>query len=147
MMKNPDVRKAGIAAALFVGLMTLLAACGGGGGGQEDAFPGSVYAQVVPVYPGAKYIGTMGGSSSESIGGPASSQSQSWFFKTSDTAEDVVAFYKKKLPGAELEIDGGDSTFTLIPKGAEEGEQVQVIFHNDGNLQIHESVKAGKKQS
>ena len=144
MIRESGVRKLGIAAALVVGLMTLLTACGDGS--SEDRLPGSLYAKTVPVYPGAKYVGTIGGSSSEDIGGPATSQSQSWFFKTDDPAEEVVAYYKKKLPKAELTSDGaGESTFTLIPEGAEEGERVQVILHRGGDLQIHESVKAGKK--
>jgi hypothetical protein len=146
MKSDSRVRNLGIVTALAVGFMTLLAACGGGG--SEDRLPGSVYAKVVPVYPGAKYVGTIGGNSSDDVGGPVTAQSQSWFFKTSDPAEDVLAFYKKKLPGASLKSEeDGDSTFTLVPEGAEEGEQVQVIFHKSGDLQIHESVKAGKKQS
>ena len=61
--------------------------------------------------------------------------------------EDVVAFYKNNLPGAELKRDNaGDPTFTLIPDGAEEGEHVQVIFRKSGDLQIHESLKPGKRQ-
>jgi len=145
MMRKSGVQRLGMTAALVVGLMTVLAACGGD---SEDRLPGSVYAKSVPVYPGAKYIGTMGGSSSADVGGPATSLSQSWFFKTGDPAEDVVAYYKKKLPKAELTSDGaGESTFTLVPEGAEKGERVQVILHRGGDLQIHESVKAGKKQS
>jgi len=132
-----------MAAACMTGLMTLQVACGR----AENPLPGAVYAKVVPVYPGAKYVGSMGGQSSDDIGGPATGESQSWFFKISDPAEEVVAFYKKKLPGAELEKDdAGDPTFTLIPEGAEEGERVQVIFRKSGDLQIHESLKPGKKQ-
>jgi len=133
-----------IAAALLTGLMTLQVACRK----AESPLPGAVYAKDVPVYPGATYIGTMGGHSSGSIGGPVSGESQSWFFKVSDPGEKVVEFYKKKLPGAKLENnDAGDQTFTLIPPGAEEGEHVQVIFRRSGDLQIHESLKPGKKQS
>ncbi len=145
MKREPGVQRLFMAAALVVGLLTALTACGGD---SEDPLPGSVYAKTVPVYPGTKYVGTIGGSSSEDVGGPATSQSQSWFFKTSDPAEEVVAFYKKKLPKAEMTSDGaGEFTFTLVPEGAEEGERVQVILHRGGDLQIHESIKAGKKQS
>jgi len=127
-----------IAAALVVGLMTVLAACHK----EDPRLRGSVYAGKIPVYPGAKFVGTVGGNSK------GAAESKSWFFKTSDPAEEVVSYYKKKLPKAELTSDGaGESTFTLVPEGAEEGEQVQVILHRGGDLQIHESVKAGKKQS
>ena len=146
MKSDGKVRNLCIVAGLAVGFMTLLAACGGGG--SEDRLPGSVYAKVVPVYPGATYVGTIGGSSSDDRGGPVTAQSQSWFFKTSDPAEDVLAYYKKKLPKARFTSDGaGESTFTLVPEGAEEGEKIQVILHRGGDLQIHESVKAGRKQS
>ena len=144
MKKNSGVRNLVVAAGCFVGLMTLLVACGGG---TETTLPGAVYAKVVPVYPGAKYVGAMGGQSSDDIGGPVTGESQSWFFKISDPAQEVVAFYKKKLPGAKMENDdAGDPTFTLIPPGAEEGEHVQVICRKSGDLQIHESLKPGKKQ-
>jgi hypothetical protein len=142
MRNDSGVRKLVIAAACLFGWLTLLVACGSG----ESALPGAVYAKVVPVYPGAKYVGSMGGQSSDRIGGPITGESQSWFFKISDPAEDVVAFYKKKLPKAELRNDdSGDPTFTLIPEGAEEGERVQVICRKSGDLQIHESLKPGKK--
>jgi hypothetical protein len=143
MKATSGVRNLIIAAACLTGLMTLQVACGSAG----NSLPGAVYAKVVPVYPGAKYIGSMGGQSSDAIGGPVTAESQSWFFKISDPAEKVEAFYKKKLPGAEMEKDdAGDPTFTLIPDGAEEGERVQVICRKSGQLQIHESRRPGKKQ-
>ena len=144
MKATSGVRKLMVTAACLTGLMALQIACGSAG----NSLPGAVYAKVVPVYPGAKYVGSMGGQSSDDIGGPVTGESQSWFFKISDPVEDVEAFYKKKLPEAKLEKDdAGDPTFTLIPAGAEEGERVQVIYRNTGQLQIHESRKPGKKQS
>jgi hypothetical protein len=144
MKDDSRVRNLSIAAMCAIGFMTLLVACGSAD--SESLLPGAVYAKVVPVYPGAKYVGSTGGQSSDRIGGPVTSESQSWFFKTSDPAEDVVAFYKKKLPKADLrDDDSGDPTFTLIPEGAEQGERIQVIFHKGGDLQIHESLKPGKK--
>jgi len=144
MNATSGVRKLIVAAACLTGLMALQVGCGNAG----NSLPGAVYAQVVPVYPGAKYVGSMGGQSSDDLGGPVTGESQSWFFKVSDPVDDVEAFYRKKLPGAKLEKDdAGDPTFTLIPDGAEEGERVQVIYRNTGQLQIHESRKPGKKQS
>jgi hypothetical protein len=123
--------------------LALHVACGSS---NEASLPGAVYAKGVPVYPGAKYVGSIGGHSSDSIGGPASSESQSWFFKTTDPTEEVVAFYKGKLPNAEMAKDGEDNqTFTFKPSEAEEGESVQVIVHRNGDLQIHESFKPGRK--
>jgi hypothetical protein len=160
-----------VVAGCLVGLLTVQVACGSGGksrlpggGGKsqpsvtvgEAQLPGStgeapltgaVYAKVVPVYPGAQYVGSVGRPSGKGARGRASSESQTWFFKTSDPAEDVLAFYQKKLPTAAMaKDDAGDSTFTLIPPGAETGERVQVIFRKGGFLQIHESVRPGKKQ-
>ena len=97
MKMNSSVRNFITAAVCLVGLLALLNACGGS---EEAKLPGAVYAKGIPVYPGAKYVGSMGGHSSDSIGGPASSESQSWFFKISDPVEEVAAFYKKNLPGA-----------------------------------------------
>ncbi len=134
-----------VAAGCLAGLVALQAACGGT---RVSPLPGAVYAKVVPAYPGAKYIGSVGGASRASLGAPASARGQSWFFKTGDPAEKVVAFYKKKLPDAKIAEDGaGMSTFTLIPPGAETGEYVQVIVRKGGDLQIREALRAGKKRS
>ena len=144
MKANSGVRNLVAAAGCLVGLLALHAACGSSS--TEASLPGAVYAKGVPVYPGAKYIGTMGGQSSDSIGGAATSESQSWFFKTEDPTEKVAAFYKDKLPAAEAGQDDENSpTFTLKPSGAEEGEYVQVIIRRTGDLQIHETLKPGKK--
>jgi len=138
---STTLRIPSLALACTLGFLALEAGCGGGA-----SLPGAVYADVVPVYPGATYDGAMGGSTSEDIGGPAISDSMSWFFNVEDSVEDMVDFYQEQLPGARLEKDDvGDNTFTLIPEGAAEGEYVQVIVRN-GQLQIHESLKPGRKQ-
>jgi hypothetical protein len=145
MKPNSGVRNLIVVAGCLVGLLALHVACGGT---EEAPLPGAVYAKGIPMYPGAKYVGSMGGQSSDSIGGPTTGESQSWFFKFSDPVEEVVAFYKGKLPGAELKSDDeGGSTFTLKLPEAEKGEYVQVIVHRYGNLQIHESLKPGKKRA
>jgi len=142
MRANSSVRNLVVAAGCLVGLLALQTACAS----AEAPLPGAVYAKGVPVYPGAKYVGTMGGQSSDSVGGPATGESQSWFFKTTDPAEKVAAFYKDKLPDAEMgQDDENRPTFTLKPQGAEEGEYVQIIISQSGDLQIHESLKPGKK--
>ena len=158
-----------IAAGCLVGLLTVEAACGRNGkselpgskpkpqvpessaefqlpgGNEESQLSGAVYAKAVPVYPGAKYVGSVGSQSGSKTGARAIPESQTWFFKTSDPAEDVLAFYQKKLPNALMAKDEtGDSTFTLTPPGAEKGERVQVIFRKGGFLQIRESLRLGK---
>ena len=143
MKRGPAAPSLIVAAGCLLGLLTLHVACGS----TETSLPGSVYAKVVPVYPGSKYVESIGGQSSDTIGGPVSGESQSWFLKISDPAEQVLAFYKEKLPGAEMaEDEAGASTFTLIPPGAEEGKRVQVIFWKNGELQIHESLKPGRRR-
>jgi len=113
---------------------------------KETSLPGAVYANQVGVYASATYDGTMGGSSLEQIGGPVISESQSWFFKTHDPAEKLVAFYEQRLPRAEKRtVENGEVTFTLVPAGAEEGEQVVVTIRS-GEFQITESLKPGKRK-
>jgi hypothetical protein len=108
--------------------------------------PDAVYAAQIPVYPRAKYENMMGGTSSAGIGGPALTQSLSWFFNLSDSAEQVAAFYDERLPNAAKETEEGETTYTVTPAGAEDGEYVAVRV-KAGRLQITEVVKAGKRKS
>lgn len=106
---------------------------------------GAIYAHRVPVYPSATYDGTMGGTYSGSFGGPAISQSQSWFFNTDDSVEKVAAWYEERLPDASREEEDGEVTLSFVPEGAEEGEKVNV-FIRPGRFSINEEVKPGKIQ-
>ena len=140
-MNHPNPRTRGIALAGLAALAGLILGCGA----QEASLPGAVYAAQVPVYPAATYESSMGGSSSYSIGGPATSESTSWFFKTSDSMAKVVEFYQARLSGARRETtDRGEVSFHLDPAGASDGEYVEVIVR-PGTIQIHESVSPGKK--
>ena len=144
MKRDPALPSRILAVGWLAGLLALLTACGST---QESPLPGAVYAKKVPVYRGAKYVGSVGGESTARIGARASVESRSWFLTTGEPAEKLVAFYKRKLPDAKLAVnDAGESTFTLIPPGAEKGEVVQVIVRKGGDLQIKETVKPGKKQ-
>ena len=109
--------------------------------------PGAVYAAQVPVYPSSTADGMMGGSYRGSIGGPDITQTQSWFFKTTDSMDEVVAFYEEKLVGAtkETEEDDGEEqvTFKFVPKEAEEGEEI-TVWIKPGTFQITEEVLPGK---
>jgi hypothetical protein len=145
MRKGPVFPSLIVAAGCLAGLLALQVGCGGT---RVSPLPGAVYAKVVPAYPEAKYIGSVGGASSASLGAPASAHSQSWFFKTTDPADKIVSFYKKKLRDAKIDEDGvGETSFTLIPPGAEKGEYVQVIVRKGGDIQIRESLKPEKKSS
>jgi hypothetical protein len=113
----------------------------------QDQLVGAVYAsKAVPVYQHASYDDAMGGHF-EDESGVVVSESQSWFFKTNDPMDKVVAFYEKNFPGATKKIeedgDGQYVTFTLVPPGAEEGELVEVTLR-PGEIQIGEECKPGK---
>jgi hypothetical protein len=113
---------------------------------QKVSLRGAVYAKTLPIYPSAVYEDAMGGTYSETIGGPATFESLSWFFKVSDPAEKVVEFYRTRLSGAsEGKWEDGDPKFTVVPTGAEEGEEV-VVTIRPGTLQITEVVKPGKRK-
>ncbi len=111
----------------------------------SSVLQGAVYASQIPVYPSAVYENAMGGAFSESLGGPATAESLSWFFKVSDPVEKVVAYYEGKLPTAGRSKEGGE-VFTFVPRGAEAGESVSVTIR-PGELQITEVVKPGKRKN
>jgi hypothetical protein len=94
MNRDSHVRRFIAVAECFIGLLALHVACDS----TEASLPRAVYAEGVPVYPDAKYVGAMGGQSSDSIGEPVTAESQSWFIKISDPTEQEVAFYKKGCP-------------------------------------------------
>ena len=129
---------------MYVVVLYLATVVGCGNG--KASLPGAVYAGQVAVYPSAVYDGAMGGDYSEEVGGPVTLKSQSWFFKTDDAVEKVIAFYEKQLPSVVKSVDEeGEVTFTLIPAGAEQGEDV-VVRINPGKLHITERFKLGKRK-
>jgi hypothetical protein len=110
------------------------------------ALPGAVYGSQIPLYPSATLEGAMGGTGYARLGGPAMSESLSWFFVVADPPEKVLAFYEVKLPGATRDVTDGDNpTLTIVPAGAEAGEYLRVTVR-PGKLQITEVVKAGKRK-
>ena|SRR5688572_25643375 len=110
---------------------------------KQTTYPGAVYAEAtVAAYKPAEFDGAMGGESSGDEG-TESSESVSWFFKTTDPKDKVVAFYEAKLVGASKEVGEEDVTFRFVPAGAEPGEEVQVIV-SEGRIQVHESTRVGK---
>jgi hypothetical protein len=114
--------------------------------GKSTSLPGAVYANQVKVYPSAVYDGAMGGDHMDEVGGAVTLKSQSWFFTTGDAVEKITAFYAEHLPGATKNVDeDGEITFTLIPTGAEQGEDI-VVRINPGKLQITESYRPGRRK-
>lgn len=159
----------------ILGLLTLsvLAASACSKSKKESGLPGAVYASQIPVYAAAVFEDSMGGNYYETIGGPITYESLSWFFKVSDPMDKVVAFYASRLPSesrieegkpegqeageedAEEERTGKGSTdqhptedvrFKYVPIGAEEGEDI-TIYISPGKLQITEVVKPGKRKA
>jgi hypothetical protein len=156
---------------LFVLPIVGLAACSKPQKGS--GLPGVVYGSQIPVYPSAVFEDSMGGNYYETIGGPVTYESLSWFFKVSDPMDKVVAFYTSRLPiGSRLEDEKAegeetgeaeaeeedseeastnrqqteDVRFTFVPTGAEEGEDVTITI-SSGKLQITEVVKPGKRKA
>lgn len=156
---------------LLVLSMVGLAACSQSPKGS--GLPGVVYGSQIPVYPSAVFEDSMGGNYYETIGGPVTYESLSWFFKVSDPMDKVVAFYTSRLPiGSRIEDEKPDSEetgeaeaededpqevstnqqetedvrFKFIPTGAEEGEDVTITI-SSGKLQITEVVKPGKRKA
>jgi hypothetical protein len=140
---------------------------------KGSGLPGVVYGSQIPVYPSAVFEDSMGGNYYETIGGPVTYESLSWFFKVSDPMDKVVAFYATRLPHAsrsedeetgEQETEASeaeeeeaekektdqqetkDVRLAFVPVGAEEGEDV-TIHISPGKLQITEVVKPGKRKA
>ncbi len=102
---------------------------------EKSPMKNAVYAAPVPVYYGADFRETTGGNYYETIGGPVTFTSKSWFFVIKDPVPDVAAFYSKNLPaGAHPEeAMDGEMAFEWIPPGAVAGERVSVTV-GDGEL-------------
>ena len=129
----------------MVSLFTIAAAAGCSR--EANALSGAVYGSQIPVYPGADYEDSMGAETYATIGGPPTGDRLTWFFKISDPADKIVAFYKEKVPQATREEGEDDDEIVLrfAPGGAEENESVTIRIRA-GKLQISESVKAGKRK-
>jgi len=140
---------------------------------KESGLPGAVYGSQIPIYASAVFEDSMGGKYYETMGGPVTYESLSWFFKVSDPMEKVVAFYAGRQPSgsrieeerteskeageaeAEEETTGEASTnqqpteevrFKYVPTGAEEGEDITISI-SPGKLHITEVVKPGKRKA
>jgi hypothetical protein len=111
---------------------------------KQAPLPHAVYANAVPIYPGAVLEDAMG---STSAGDTPDSQSDgmAWFFDVEAPADRLLAFYEKHLPGARRDPVWQEGVrLVWIPPGAAPGEEVAVVI-DDNELTIHEDVKPGKR--
>lgn len=129
-------------------LVAILSLCvlaaAGCGGAKQAALPHAVYANTVPIYPGATFESAMG---STSMGDTPESMSDgmAWFFEVQAPADKLVAFYQEKLPNARRDPDWVDGVrLVWAPEGAAPGEELAVVLE-DNRIMIKESVRPGKR--
>lgn len=124
--------------------LSLCALAAAGCGAKQTALPHAVYANTIPLYPGAVLEDMMG---STGIGDTPESMSDgmAWFFQVKAPADKMVAFYEQKLPNAKRdpEWETGVRLF-WVPEGAAPGEELAVVIE-ENKLMIKESVKPGKR--
>ncbi len=105
--------------------------------------PQALFANQIPVYPGAKITDAMG---SESWGDTPESYSEgmAWWFEVENPGDKVVAFYDGALPDAKRETGAdGEVIWTLPPTGGRDGDEIAVIVQGE-ELRIRESVRGGR---
>lgn len=116
-----------------------------GCGAKQAALPHAVYANAIPIYPGAKLEDMMG---STSMGDTPESMSDgmAWFFEVTAPAAKMVAFYEQKLPNAKHDPEWEEDTVRLVwvPEGAAPGEELAVVI-GENRLSIREAVRPGKR--
>jgi len=124
-----------------------LAACAlamAGCASKQTALPRAVYANAVPIYPGAVLEDAMGSTSTgdtpESV-----SDGMAWFFEVEAPADRMLAFYQRKLPDAKRDPVWQEGVrLVWVPPGASPGEEVAVVI-DDNELTIHEQVRSGRR--
>lgn len=128
------------ALAAFSMLALALAGCGG----KQAALPHAVYADAVPIYPGAVLEDAMGsttaGDTPESV-----SDGMAWFFDVQAPADRLIAFYQHRLPTARRDPDWQEGVrLVWVPDGAAPGEEVSIVI-GENELSIREDVRPGKR--
>src|SRR5262245_43949411 len=108
----------------------------------------AVYANQIPVYPGAKIEDAMG---SESWGDEQGSYSQGmcwWFTFPASDREKVVAFYRAAIPGVEPQtVYDGDLGWEFAPAGGRPKETISVIISkSDDKFSIREEVYGNRDE-
>lgn len=108
-----------------------------------DEAPRAVFANQIPVYPGASITDATG---NQSWGDTPDTYSEgmTWWFEVTGATESVVAFYDTALPEASRKVDeNGEIIWTLKPSGGREGDEVAVIL-SGRELRISEDVYGGR---
>jgi len=124
--------------------LSLCALAAAGCGAKQTALPHAVYANSVPIYPGAK-LGNMMGSTSIGDTPESMSDGMAWFFDVDAPADKMVAFYQEKLPHAKRDPDFVDGVrLVWVPEGAAPGEELSVLIEQN-KFMIKESVRPGKR--
>jgi hypothetical protein len=106
--------------------------------------PKAMFANQVPVYPGAKVTDAMG---SQSYGDEADSyfEGMCYWLKFSAPTDQVIAFYDAALPNAvkSTDEDDGATVWTFTPAGGHPADRVTVRV-KDQELRITEDVQGGR---
>ena len=128
------------ALAAFSMLALALSGCGAG----QATLPHAVYADAVPIYPGAVLEDAMGsttaGDTPESV-----SDGMAWFFDVQAPADRLIDFYQRKLPTARRDPDWQEGVrLVWVPEGAAPGEEVSIVI-GENELSIREDVRPGKR--
>lgn len=124
--------------------LALGALAAAGCGARQAALPHAVYANAVPIYPGARLEDMMGSTSTGDT--PESmSDGMAWFFKIEAPADRMVAFYEQRIPQAKRDPDWEDGVrLVWVPEGASPGEELAIVIE-DNRLSIREAVRPGKR--
>lgn len=134
-MRTATVLGISLAALALIGA---LAGCSA----KQAPLPHAVYANAVPIYPGATLEDAMG---STSAGDTAQSDGMAWYFDVQAPADAMISYYMKKLPGVKRDAVWQEGVrLVWIPPGASPGEEVALVI-GDNELTIHEEVKPGKR--
>src|SRR5262245_20508908 len=98
-------------------IVTLCALALAGCATRKTVLPYAVYADQVPIYPGAVLKDAMGSTSAGDT--PESgSDGMAWFFDVKAPADEMVAFYQQRLPQAKRDAEWGDGVrLVWVPEG------------------------------
>jgi hypothetical protein len=145
-------RATGLPLAVAIVAVLAVAALGcsaAGGANQPGKWTGEaatlvVYAQQVPLYPGAKAEDAMG---SDSYGDTPEEHSEGmsiWFKVEGYDKAKVLAWYEERLSGYQRSTLDDDTVELRMPApGGEPGEEVGVWIDDDG-FRVFEDTKPGK---
>ena len=124
--------------------VTLCALTAAGCSSKQTVLPYAVYADQIPVYPGAVLEEAMGSTSAgdrpESL-----SDGMAWFFDVKAPAAEMVAFYQQRVPQAKRDAEWNDGVrLVWVPTGGAPGEELSVVI-GENQLSIREEVKPGRR--